>query len=280
MNPFNMSENPFSNVADTSQQQFQQPQAVQESPFGKTPEIPQASMQNQNIGFTPDQMFSGFSNPQQPFQQQQQQQNQQPFQPQQNQQQQPFQTYNSPIPQQNFNNIDHTPSQQNEERQQQYNIVDMFWLINRKILFNQKTEPNEAHIMTIGFNASFNNLRFGLFNNSNNAINSTSIIIQNATRVSGFNIYSEDAAFLLTYPKNSQPFYIRERQIKSGMSWSPNLTQIIWNPDSILISSKDSNNSTYSFTLVQDQIVAFEKILDFMLNGTAWTFAMMSVLKR
>jgi hypothetical protein len=272
MNPFNMSENPFNiNNAQTETQQ---------TPF--QPQQPQTQ-----TPFQPQQTQTPFQ-PQQP-QQQTQQQPQQQFQPQtspfQTQPSQPvFEVPQGTIQNQAFGGFSPTPETAsfptaNVEEKQQYHIIDLFWFINRKLIYNQKLDQGEAHIMTVGYNASFNNLRMGLLNNTNNAITGTSLIIQNATRLTGWNIYPEEAILLKAYQGSEQAINLRERQIKSG-GWSPNQTQITWNKDNVAFRSKESNGTIHCFTLMQEQVIGFEKALEFMYNGTAWTLAMMSNIKK
>jgi len=267
-NLFNM-DNPFSTDA--------QPQQPQQSPF--QPQMQQSPFQSQS---QPQQMQ------QSPFQSQPQQM-QSPF-------QQPFQPeipqgtiQNQGLPQPDmFQQPTMTPfqtgveihQQPDQPEKQQYHIIDLFWLINRKLIYGQALDPSESHILTIGFNASFNNLRCTLLSANQNAITQTSIVIQNATRLSGFNIYSEEALLLKAYQNSGTPIIIRERQFKAGNTWSPNITKIIWNKESIVINTVDSSNKVCNFILVQDQIAGFEKALDFMLNGMAWILGMMGVLKK
>lgn len=239
MNPFNMSENPFTTPDQSFQPQPPQPQVQPQTAFQPQVqsqsifEVPQGTVQNQSFGgggFVPTTEITTFPTA-------------------------------------------------NVEEKQQYHIIDLFWFINRKIIYNQKVDQGEAHIMTVGYNANFNNLRFGLLNNTNNAITPSSLIIQNATRLTGWNIYPEEAILLKAYQGSDQPLNLRERQIKSG-GWTPNQTQIIWGKDTILFKTKDSNGTILSFVLMQEQIIGFEKALEFMYNGTAWTLAMMSSIKK
>jgi len=299
MNPFNMNENPFNSNAtenpfgsNDSQQSIQpstfqqpQPQFQQSLPPNSIQQQQQQQQQQQSIPFQeiPQGILQTQGN-NNPFQINQSDNIQQSFQPS-NIMNQPFQPVNvshqSFQPMQQFQQPTNQPDLQhsNEPEKIAYYIIDLFWLINRKIIYNQPLDQSEAHIMTIGFNASFNNLRCTLLSANQNAITPSSIIIQNANRLTGFNIYSEEALLLKTYQQSGSPIVIRERQIKSGTNWNPNITKVVWSKESILITSSDSNK-TVGFSLMQEQINAFEKSLEFMLNGSAWTLAMMSVLKR
>lgn len=259
MNPFNMSENPFSinDAQPGTQQPAFQPQQQQQTPFQPQPGT---SVQQP---FQPQIQTSPFqSQPSQPV----------------------FEVPQGTIQNQALGGFSPTPETANfptanVEEKQQYHIIDLFWFINRKLIYNQKLDQGEAHIMTVGYNASFNNLRMGLLNNTNNAITATSLIIQNATRLTGWNIYPEEAILLKAYQGSEQPINLRERQIKSG-AWSPNQTQITWNKDNVVFKSKESNGTIHCFILMQEQVIGFEKALEFMYNGTAWTLAMMSNIKK
>jgi len=214
-----MTENPFNMDANQpGVQQQPQTQPIQQSPFQQPQQSP--FQQPQQSPFQQPQQ-PVYQQPQQPiYQQPQQTPFQQPFQPEipqgiiQNQAlppdifQQPTMTP--------FQTGFETPQQPDQPEKQQYHIIDLFWLINRKLIYGQALDPSEAHIMTIGFNASFNNLRCTFLSANQNAITQTSIIIQNATRISGFNIYSEEALLLKAYQNSGTPIIIRERQFKAG----------------------------------------------------------------
>jgi len=183
-------------------------------------------------------------------------------------------------PQQNFGNPPQQQNNQQNGQQVKYVIVDFFWLINKKLIYHQQLEQGEAAILTVGYNASFNNLRFSFHGVTNETFTPSSITIQNTQRLAMCNIYSEQALDLLTKSKGTgAPVYSFERVIKSG-NWTPNKTIIVWNPDSIIIQTCDSNNNTYKFPCYEDQIYGLEKALEFMINGQAWMTGLMAAMSR
>ena len=177
--------------------------------------------------------------------------------------------------QQLFNNSfgQHSTNPIDVEEKPQYNIIDFFWFINKKIIFNQPLEDNEGHVLVIGFNANFNNLRFGLLKAKvSNAFQKNYIVHSDFNRITGFNIYSEDAIALLHNKGQNIGFLLRERLFKMS-NWIPNTTQITWSEQVIKILTKDQTGLIHNFSLYQEQIIGFEKSLNFMLDQS-WVLSM------
>lgn len=164
---------------------------------------------------------------------------------------------------------------QNNEK---FAIIDMFWFVNKKMYANQALDQGEAQILTVGFNASFNNMRIGMSMGNEGAFTDTSIIIGNCARLANFNIFSEHALQILHVPNT--PHRIFERVIRAG-SWNPNPSQITNNGDSFLIQSTNTQTgNTHSFLIAQEQAVGFKHALEFLLNGQSWSMAMTGQMNR
>ena len=249
------------------------------------------SMQNQNQSFSspPPQNFGGvqqspqegFGSPQQAGQQPLQQQG--GFNPQQGgfnpPQQQGFggggqqQGFGGGGQQQGFGG-----GGQQQSGGSKYNITDLYWFVNRKLFSGGTLDQGETGLMTIGFNASFGNLRLSLHGINNNSFTQSSIIMENCQRLAICNIHSEAAAQILASKGNGQPVQLLERVIKAG-NWTPNVSQITWQT-SVTVQSQDQQGNAHVFTLLDDQVTAFESALGFMIDGNAWVASLMSVITR
>jgi hypothetical protein len=162
--------------------------------------------------------------------------------------------------------------------QMRYHIIDMFWLINESFKQTGNVQQGEAAIAVIGYNASFNNLRIGLYD-AGNAINNNSIVIQDAQKTVSVNLHSESAAELLQKKRSGQPVQIIERIIKSNSNWQPAQCTFIWNNDGLFIQAQDNNNSrNYGFTGYQETCI--ERTLEFLLNGQAWSLSLQSIMAK
>jgi hypothetical protein len=159
-----------------------------------------------------------------------------------------------------------------------YNITDLYWFVNRKLFSGGTLDQGEAGLMTIGFNASFGNLRLSLHGINNNSFTQSSIIMENCQRLAICNIHSEIAAQILASKGNGQPVQLLERVIKAG-NWTPNVSQITWQT-SVTVQSQDQQGNAHIFTMLDDQVTAFESALGFMIDGNAWVASLMSVITR
>jgi|GEM_PF-3901511 len=155
-------------------------------------------------------------------------------------------------------------------------IVDMFWFVNRKLYTNTNFDQNECHVLTIGFNAAFNNMRISMFTAGEGAFTDTSIIIGNCNKLANFNIFSEHALQILHTQKT--PIRIFERVIRAG-SWSPNKSEITNNGDHFLVHSMH-NQVNCNFKIADEQVIGFTKALEFLLNGQSWHMATLGVINR
>lgn len=147
----------------------------------------------------------------------------------------------------------------NNNNQQKYHIVDMCYLYNQT--------QNEPPLCIVGFNADFNNLRIGL-HNFNNPIDHF-VCVKNTTRLTAINLYSEFCYQVLITSNGTIP--IIERTFSDNANWAPNRTQIIKNQNMIQIQTIDMNNNQFTFTMNEPNIGLFNKCLEFMINGGAWS---------
>jgi len=182
----------------------------------------------------------------------------------------PQQNHGGGFPPQNNN--------QNSGPAEKFAIVDMFWLVNKKLYANQPLVAGEAQLLTVGFNASFNNMRIGMCSDKGGAFTDSSIIIQNCERLANFNIFSEHALQILYIPGNE--IRIFERVIRAG-SWSPNVSSITNNGNTFVIKSTNpQNGNVTSFIVADEQVIGFTKALEFLLNGQSWNMALTGTLNR
>ena len=184
----------------------------------------------------------------------------------------PQQSFTSPqqMAGQNFNMPQQNNFHTNDNQQPKYSIIDMYWLVNRKIYKNESFIDGEVSFLSLGYNANFNNLRMGFYVLNQQDLQGSSIIIQNMRKVTIANLHSEGAGELLFNKGTSQPVRLYERVIRPG-NWTPNITQIYWYPDKIIIQTQDSQGVLSSFTLLDWQVAAFESVLNFMIDGNAWS---------
>ena len=157
------------------------------------------------------------------------------------------------------------PTQENPK----YSIIDMFWLINRKIFKNEQFMDGEASFLSVGFNANFNNLRVSFYVLNQQDLQGTSLIMQNMRKITTINLYSETAGELFFNKGNGNAVRLYERVIRPG-NWAPNLSQITWLSDKIVIQTQDTQGTLTCFTLLDWHIQAFEAALNFMVDGNSW----------
>jgi len=166
-----------------------------------------------------------------------------------------------------------------QQQQNKYNIVDMFWFINKKLFAQKPLGQNEAGIITVGYNASFNNMRFSLHGFQEGSTNASSIIMSNCPRLATCNIYSETVCDLIAKKGSGVGVVAYERVIKAG-NWTPNQTALMWDANGIIVQTTTGQNQTFTFQFSDEQVFALEKAFDFMMNGVAWTLSMQSVFSR
>lgn len=168
----------------------------------------------------------------------------------------------------------------NQQVTPKYNIIDLFWLINQKLIDKKQMEQNEVHLLTLGYNASFGNLRMTFYTCNQNTFTPSSIILANAKRVTTVNMYPEACMELLSKKDTKQPITLFERTIRSDIKWSPNQTTIIWAPNAIRIQTTDPQNASSLFDITSWQVKAFEHSLKFMTTGKSWNMNMQSVFHK
>ena len=270
---------PFTPPADPVPAPFTPPAApAQAAPAPFTP--PAAPAQAAQAPFTPP----AASAPQQPVQQPVQQtqggvnmQNQQGGQPQFGQNTPTFGGGQQPFgggQQQQFG------GEQQQHQTPKYYIIDMLWLINQKIIKKEQLQQNDRHLLSVGINASFGNMRMTFYDTENNVFTPSSIIIANATRKTVANAYPEACSEILFNKETGKAVFLFERVIRADNRWTPNQTSITWVPNKIIIQSMDSQNNQSLFEIVDWQIIAFEKVLTFMTTGGSWMANLQGTINR
>ena len=170
--------------------------------------------------------------------------------------------------------------QQPQQQQSKYHIIDMLWLINQKIVKKEQLQQNERHLLSVGINASFGNMRMTFYDAGGNAFTPSSIIIANATRKTVANAYPEACNEVLSNKDNGKTTFLFERVIRADNRWVPNQTGITWTANKITIQSMDSQNNQSLFDIVDWQVEAFEKALRFMTTGGGWLASLQGTINR
>ena len=70
-----------------------------------------------------------------------------------------------------------------------YQILNMFWLINNKVLEQKQLAPNEVHFMSISFNIGFGNIRLEFFNMNDESIVGNMICLNKLKRLASGTVY-------------------------------------------------------------------------------------------
>ena len=156
----------------------------------------------------------------------------------------------------------------------------MLWLINQKIIKKEQLQQNDRHLLSVGINASFGNMRMTFYDTENNVFTPSSIIIANATRKTVANAYPEACSEILFNKETGKAVFLFERVIRADNRWTPNQTSITWVPNKIIIQSMDSQNNQSLFEIVDWQIIAFEKVLTFMTTGGGWMANLQGTINR
>ena len=169
---------------------------------------------------------------------------------------------------------------QQQHQTPKYYIIDMLWLINQKIIKKEQLQQNDRHLLSVGINASFGNMRMTFYDTENNVFTPSSIIIANATRKTVANAYPEACSEILFNKETGKAVFLFERVIRADNRWTPNQTSITWVPNKIIIQSMDSQNNQSLFEIVDWQIIAFEKVLTFMTTGGSWMANLQGTINR
>lgn len=185
---------------------------------------------------------------------------------------------NTPAPQMSF------PTQQSNKKQA-YNIVDLYWLINSKLVNNQKLNDDELELAILGYNADFNNLRITLFKTSNSTFTESSILKYEAKQIVSVNIFSETAQQILFAISQKQNGRINnfERIFSSNMAgdWKPSPT--IFDIDMVnknITIRIMNNNKPASFTFSGWEMYALGNAFNFMTNGQAWRSSLQTITSK
>lgn len=166
--------------------------------------------------------------------------------------------------------------QQDFKPEKKYNIIDQYWLINSKLFVKEKLNPGEIQLITIGYNADFNNMRIALYETNGNTFTETAIHKYNAKQITTVNIFSETVEQLMFNISAAQSgtVYNFERIFSEAMTkqdWKP--SQAIFDLDakegSITLKVKHNNNEL-SYKFIGWQLKALLNSFKFMLNGNAW----------
>lgn len=162
-----------------------------------------------------------------------------------------------------------------QQNQKKYNIIDFYWLINPKINNKEKLSQNEVGLITIGYNADFNNIRIGLFEITDNVLMDYCIHKYNAKQLSFVNVYSETAEKIVYRLTNNTADNIinYERIFSQGMikqEWKPSKCMFIIQNDPI-IKVIIQVNDKYFYQFTEWQLKALFNSLKYSINGQAWS---------
>lgn len=156
-----------------------------------------------------------------------------------------------------------------------YNIVDMYWLINNKLFENKKLEKNEIALLTLGYNADFNNLRICLYEPNAKTFTEHAIFKTEAKQITSVNVFSETAHKVLAMiakGENCDVVNFERVFSNSQNGWTPS-------PSMFKVNLKEKNitlqvshdNVTYTYMFTDWQIQALMSVFKFMTNGGSWT---------
>ncbi len=157
-----------------------------------------------------------------------------------------------------------------ETQRTKHNIVDMYWLINQKLYDKEElnSDPKEVGVLTIGYNADFNNLRIGFFEIQSDSITKSSINKDKMRFLTSINIFSETAFKILN---NQVDFYNLERIIGAENPWTPNITLFSKEDDRFIIKTMSTNGEKFMFTFSKSEFSCLQTALNFMINGGSWS---------
>lgn len=164
----------------------------------------------------------------------------------------------------------------NTSNNKKHNIIDMYWLINNKLFENKKLETNEIALLTIGYNADFNNLRIGLFEPNNKTFTEHAIYKTEAKLITTVNVFSETAHKALSIiNKGENADIINFERVFSqaqANSWkpSPSLFKINLSEKNITL-EVTNNNTKYTYVFTDWQIAALLSVFKYMTNGGSWS---------
>jgi hypothetical protein len=156
------------------------------------------------------------------------------------------------------------PQNNNNGGGKKYRIFDFFWLINPKITKSQPLDNGEAGLVTIGYNADFDNMRVQLYGVEGNSFLPGALMINNTKRLGVSHLYAEtrfQIMYNLKWDDDENKFLSFERMITQS-SWNPNKTIIETSKknESVKITSVNSqNNSSYYYKFAGWQ---FEALMD------------------
>ena len=160
------------------------------------------------------------------------------------------------------------------ELPKKYNIVDQFWLVNQKLYLKQELnkDPVECGVLTLGYNADWNNMRVRFYEITPESINQSLICTDKMNLLTSINIFSETANNITFQLRNNRELNIfnLERIIGASNKWIPNLSLITGNRDGIIIKTKTSDDKKYMFSLLDYQVDIFLNALNYMINGNSW----------
>ena len=156
---------------------------------------------------------------------------------------------------------------------QRYNIVDFFWFINNKLRQQMQMGQGECSMITIGFNADFNNMRFSLLNVDPNVLSQPMISLEQCQKITNFNVHSEGAGMILANKGTGNQVMTQERVIRQG-NWTPNQSIWMWSQDNVVVHTQTSAGAAHSYTFLGEQITLLESALSFMVDGSAWKAAL------
>lgn len=162
-----------------------------------------------------------------------------------------------------------------QQQKRKYKFVQMYILINPKLIANLQLSAGEVPVMEISYNVDYGNLRATFCNVRNDTFDSSSIKVQNMDRATTVNIYPEVAEQLLYNIEHwkGEQIHVFERMIQSSANWTPNTTMFKVEPSnkSVTIMTKPSNgNGQFMYVFAESQLNALTNALKFLVNGGAW----------
>lgn len=202
--------------------------------------------------------------------------------------------------------VDNTKEETNEDRKHtpmygnqihsssKYHIRDLFWLINPKLENREGLYQNEPGLVTITYNADFDNMKFAFYKvNPDVFKRKGAVILNNAQQVTIFNLHSETCSRIVyeynraingeleEALKDQDRTYITiknfERVFNENQNWTPNITSILINKDGqIVIGTVDNQSGNkFKYNFKGWQIESLISACKFMSEGGSFQTGMM-----
>jgi hypothetical protein len=155
-----------------------------------------------------------------------------------------------------------------------YHMIDMYWLINPKLLKREALEANQCGLLVIGYNADYSNLRIAFHETGNKSFTESSIQKHETKLLGTVNVFSETAMQILYAINTKQATTIHNFErlfTQPSNDWKPSASTFKIDPSKGSIEIHATlNGKPFMFTISEWHTIAFMDSLKFMTNGRSW----------